>query len=135
VRVEVVQGPAIEDVLGRELPFKAPKALFLSGTAAKDWDLVLECLEPLVDAVAGELWTVDGRVIYRGQGRRLSFEELNELWRGIVHAHELKEALERQPSHARRTLRAPKGPNAVAKATAWSDVPSDEPDDDVELSG
>ena len=134
VVVHELTGPAIEDALGEPLPFKAPKALLFEGTERLDPELVRRCLEPLVDAVDGELWTVDGRVIYRGRGRRRSCEELVELWSDMIRAQQAREELVRRQSYARFKALAKADPDGVRAANDWSDVLPDGMDD-VELSG
>jgi PAS domain-containing protein len=133
VVVHELTGPAIEEALGEPLPFKAPKGILFEGTARLDPALVRRCLEPLVDAVAGELWTVDGRVIYRGKGRRRSFTELLELWTAMINEHQAREELAVRRSHARFKALAKADPDGVRAANDWSGV-LPEGMDDLELS-
>jgi hypothetical protein len=130
VAVTELTGPSIEEALGRELPFRAAKALLFRGTFKHDWDLVLGSLEPLVDAVDGELWTDDGRVLYRGRGPRLSFEELRQTWRSIARAHAVERDAVRHRSHVRFKAIAAIDPDGVRAANDWSDVLPD----DLELA-
>jgi len=134
VRIRELTGPAIVDALGESLPFKAPKAILFQGAERFDPELLRRCLEPLVDAVAGELWTVDGRVIYRGRGRRRSFEELVDLWTQMFHDHQARQDLVRRQSHARFKALAKADPDGVRAANDWSGV-LPEGMDDVERSG